>query len=73
MRRRRVKLALDWLKEGKVHIAGTHLQDPASSEFNLPVIRRQFPNRDMAVVTFARWEEGFVVAAGQSQEHPQRR
>jgi putative molybdopterin biosynthesis protein len=58
------QLALDWLKEGKTHIAGSHLQDPQSAEFNLPVIRRQFPNRDMAVVTFARWEEGFVVAAG---------
>ena len=58
------QLALDWLKEGKVHIAGSHLQDPDSSEFNLPLIRRQFPNRDMAVVTFARWEEGFVVAPG---------
>jgi molybdate-binding protein/DNA-binding XRE family transcriptional regulator len=56
------QLALDWLKEGKVHIAGSHMQDPDSSEFNLPLIRRQFPNRDMAVVTFARWEQGFVVA-----------
>src|SRR5262249_17474671 len=58
------QLALDWLKEGKVHIAGSHLQDPQSTDFNLPVIRRQFANRDMAVVTFARWEEGFVVAPG---------
>jgi molybdate-binding protein len=58
------QLGLDWLKEGKVHIAGSHLQDPDSSEFNLPFIHRQFPNRDMAVVTFARWEEGFVVAPG---------
>jgi len=58
------QLALDWLKEGKVHIAGSHLQDPDSSEFNLPFIRRRFPNRDMAVVTFARWEEGLVVAPG---------
>jgi molybdate-binding protein len=57
------QLALDWLKEGKVHIAGSHLQDPQSSEFNLPQIRRQFPNKDMAVVTFAQWEEGFVVAS----------
>jgi putative molybdopterin biosynthesis protein len=58
------QLGLDWLKDGKVHIAGSHLQDPQSTDFNLPVIRRQFPNRDMAVVTFARWEEGFVVASG---------
>jgi molybdate-binding protein/DNA-binding XRE family transcriptional regulator len=58
------QLALDWLKEGKVHIAGSHLQDPHSSEFNLPFIRRKFPNRDMAVITFASWEEGLVAARG---------
>jgi len=58
------QLALDWLKDGKVHIAGSHLQDPQSTQFNLPIVQRQFPNRDMAVVTFARWEEGFVVAPG---------
>ena len=58
------QLALTWLKEGKVHIAGSHLQDPDHSEFNLPVIRRQFGEQDMAVITFARWEEGLVVAPG---------
>lgn len=58
------QLALDWLKEGKVHVAGTHLQDSQSREFNLPIIKRQFANRDMAVVTFARWEEGLVVVSG---------
>ena len=35
-------LALTWLKEGKVHVAGTHLKDPESGEFNLPFIRREF-------------------------------
>jgi putative molybdopterin biosynthesis protein len=62
------QLALDWLKEGKVHIAGSHLQDPDSSEFNLPFIKRQFSNRDMAVVTFARWDEGLVVAPRNPKE-----
>lgn len=58
------KLALTWLKEGKVHIAGSHLEDPKTGEFNLPYIREEFPNEDVVVVTFARWEEGFVVAPG---------
>lgn len=62
------RLALDWLKAGKVHIAGSHLEDPGSAEFNLPFIRRRFRNRDMAVITFARWEEGFVVAPGNPRE-----
>jgi molybdate-binding protein/DNA-binding XRE family transcriptional regulator len=58
------KLALRWLQEGKVHIAGSHLEDPETGEFNLPFIRREFPDEDFAVITFARWEEGFVTAAG---------
>lgn len=58
------KLALTWLKEGKVHIAGSHLEDPETGEFNLPFIRREFPDEDFAVITFARWEEGLVLAPG---------
>jgi putative molybdopterin biosynthesis protein len=58
------KLALTWLSEGKVHVAGSHLEDPKTGEFNLPYIRKQFPDEEFSVVTFARWEEGFVVAPG---------
>jgi len=58
------KLALTWLSEGKVHIAGSHLEDPKTGEFNLPYIRKQFPGEDFSVVTFARWEEGLVIATG---------
>lgn len=58
------KRALGWLKEGKVHIAGSHLEDPRTGEFNLPYIRREFPGEELVVVTFAHWEEGFVVAPG---------
>jgi molybdate-binding protein/DNA-binding XRE family transcriptional regulator len=56
------KLALAWLKEGKVHIAGSHLEDSKSGEFNLPYIRERFRGEDILVVTFASWEEGLVVA-----------
>ncbi|MBZ5620585.1 MAG: helix-turn-helix domain-containing protein [Acidobacteriia bacterium] len=58
------KLALTWLREGKVHIAGSHLEDPKTGEFNLPFIRKEFPDEDFLVVTFARWEEGLVLAPG---------
>lgn len=58
------KLALQWLADGKVHIAGSHLEDPKTGEFNLPYLRKQFPDDDFTVVTFARWEEGFVIAPG---------
>lgn len=58
------RLALEWLVQGKVHIAGSHLEDRKTGEFNLPFIRERFPGEEFIVVTFARWEEGFVVPAG---------
>lgn len=54
--------ALQWLKDGRAHIAGSHLEDAATGEFNLPFVARELPGDDCTVVTFARWEEGFVVA-----------
>jgi len=57
-------LALNWLKAGKVHIAGSHLEDAETGEFNLPYIRRELSQEDFTVVTFARWEEGLVIADG---------
>lgn len=58
------RLALRWLAEGKVHIAGMHLEDPATGEFNLPFLHEEFLGEDLTIVTFARWEEGLVVAPG---------
>ncbi len=58
------KLALTWLSEGKVHIAGSHLEDPKTGEFNLPFLRKEFPGEDFNVFTFARWEEGLVLSPG---------
>jgi putative molybdopterin biosynthesis protein len=58
------RLAIAWLKQGKVHIAGSHLKDPESGEFNLPLLRKEFPGEDLTIVTFARWEAGLVLAAG---------
>lgn len=56
--------ALEWLKQEKVHVAGSHLRDFASGEYNLPTIKRLFPKGEVKVVTFAIWEQGLVLAAG---------
>lgn len=56
--------ALALLKEGSVHVAGTHLSDEASGESNLPEIGRMFSKNSVAVISFAVWEEGIVTAAG---------
>jgi putative molybdopterin biosynthesis protein len=56
--------ALEWLKEGSVHIAGTHLRDASTGDYNLAAIRRLFPKGGVKVVTFAIWQQGLVFAAG---------
>ena len=56
--------ALEWLNQGKVHVAGSHLRDSLSGEYNLPAIKRLFPKGEVKVVTFAIWEQGFVVPSG---------
>jgi molybdate-binding protein/DNA-binding XRE family transcriptional regulator len=56
--------ALTWLKEGKVHVAGTHLHSESAGRSNLDAVRRFFPKGDCRVMTFASWEEGLVVAKG---------
>lgn len=48
--------ALEWLKAGRIDIAGTHLDTHPGQ----PHTR----GRGLASVTFAVWEEGFVVARG---------
>ncbi|MBV8811337.1 MAG: helix-turn-helix domain-containing protein [Acidobacteriaceae bacterium] len=56
--------ALEWLKQRRVHAAGSHLLDLATGEYNIPLIRRLFPNGSVRVVNFAVWEQGLVLAAG---------
>ncbi len=56
--------SLALLKQGCVHIAGTHLKDEASGESNLQEIGNLFPKRSVAAITFAVWEEGIVSAKG---------
>jgi putative molybdopterin biosynthesis protein len=56
--------AMRWLKERKIHIGGTHLRTRLTEGSDLDFIERFFPNGGYRVATFASWEEGLVVAAG---------
>lgn len=56
--------ALEALKRGEVHIAGLHIVDSKSGESNLPYVKRHLKGYEVKVVTFAHWEEGLVVPAG---------
>jgi molybdate-binding protein/DNA-binding XRE family transcriptional regulator len=54
--------ALALLHDGCVHVAGTHLRDEASGESNIPEIGRLFRRKSVAVISFAIWEEGILMA-----------
>ena len=56
--------ALQALQRGEVHVAGMHLFDPTSGESNMPFLRRSLKGSGYEVVTFATWEEGFLVRRG---------
>jgi putative molybdopterin biosynthesis protein len=52
------------LKDGCIHVAGTHLRDDSTGESNVTEIDRLFPKQAVAVISFAVWEEGVVTARG---------
>jgi len=52
------------LRQGTAHLAGCHLIDADSGEYNLPYIRHLFPDREIGVVTLAHREQGLIVADG---------
>jgi len=56
--------SLALLRDGWVHIAGTHLRDEATGESNLAAIDSFFPRQSVAVISYAVWEEGIVTARG---------
>jgi len=56
--------ALDQLRAGHAHVAGTHLADPARGVSNLPQARRALAKTGGLLVRFASWEQGLAVAPG---------
>lgn len=57
-------IALNALKRGEVHVAGIHLADESSGAWKLPDLKRNLGDMDFMVITFAHWEEGFIVRQG---------
>jgi putative molybdopterin biosynthesis protein len=56
--------ALRALVDGRAHVAGVHLRDHKSGEYNLAPIRRALGKRRSTIVNFARWELGLATAPG---------
>jgi putative molybdopterin biosynthesis protein len=58
------RAALRAVVDGRAHVAGVHLRDQKSGEYNLAPIGRALGNRRSMVVNFARWELGLATAPG---------
>jgi putative molybdopterin biosynthesis protein len=56
--------SLELLHEGMVHIAGTHLGQKVTGKTDLLPITKMFPRSSVAVISYAIWQEGFVVVYG---------
>ena len=56
--------ALELLRDGLVHIAGTHLLDEVTGKADFLPITEMFPRNSVAVVSYAMWQEGLIVARG---------
>ncbi|MBI5565570.1 MAG: molybdopterin biosynthesis protein [Chloroflexi bacterium] len=52
------------LRRGEAHVAGSHLLDPATGDYNFAYIKQYLPNVPVVVVTLLRREQGLIVAKG---------
>ncbi len=60
--------ALNLLHEGLVHVAGTHLAEKANDKADLLQISKMFPRNSIAVLSYAMWKEGLIVAQDNSKK-----
>jgi putative molybdopterin biosynthesis protein len=52
------------LQRREAHLAGTHLLDEETGEYNLAYVRKTLPSRPVAVVTLVHREQGLIVPRG---------
>jgi putative molybdopterin biosynthesis protein len=52
------------LKRGEAHIAGSHLLDPQSGEFNLAYIERYLPETPVHVIGLVQRDQGLITTQG---------
>jgi putative molybdopterin biosynthesis protein len=55
------------LRRGEAHLAGVHLLDGETGEYNVPYIQKQLHGKPLRLVTFAHREQGLIVPKGNPQ------
>jgi putative molybdopterin biosynthesis protein len=56
------------LRRGEAHLAGSHLLDPQTGEYNVSYVRQYLPDVPVVLVTFVHREQGLIVAPGNPKE-----
>jgi putative molybdopterin biosynthesis protein len=56
------------LKRGEAHLAGTHLLDEETGEYNLSTLRRLFPQGGIALITLCYRQQGLIVSPGNPKD-----
>ncbi len=56
------------LREGFCHMAGSHLLDPETGEYNWRYVRQLFGDEDILLVTLAHRRQGFIVPPGNPKD-----
>ncbi|MEA3349446.1 MAG: molybdopterin biosynthesis protein [Chloroflexota bacterium] len=52
------------LRRGEAHLAGSHLLDPDTGEYNLSYIRKYLPDTPVRVISLVRREQGLILTQG---------
>jgi putative molybdopterin biosynthesis protein len=52
------------LRRGEAHLAGSHLLNPETGEYNISYIRQYMPNIPVKVITLVKREQGLMVKKG---------
>lgn len=52
------------LRRGEAHLAGSHLLDPETGEYNLSYVRQYLPDRSVRLVTLVGRQQGLLVQKG---------
>ena len=56
------------LKRAETHLAGSHLLDPATGEYNLAYLKQHIPGKALRVVTLVGRIQGLILAKGNPRE-----
>jgi putative molybdopterin biosynthesis protein len=56
------------LRRGEAHLAGSHLLDPESGEYNLSYIEKYLPGVPVVVVGYVTREQGLIVSPGNPKD-----